>query len=488
MSERLLLGVDEGTTGVKAALFNVRLEPVAEARRDKVNRHPEEGWVEQDGEEVLEAVAAAIAELLADPPGEVVACGLDHQGESVLAWDRETGKPLSPIVVWQDKRSQEVLDRLTDQEEEVKELSGLPFDPYFSAAKLAWLLEHEDSVKEALEAGRLRMGTVDSFLCDRLGAGFATDASTASRTQLHRLGTPGFDRRLCEIFGVPPEVLPEVRDSAGELGTLRHQSWPAELPLRGQVVDQQAALAGAACVVPGRVKATYGTGVFVLAHAGSEIPRPAGGLLPTVAWSIDGGVEYALDGGVFAAGAMLEWMCRELGLAEDPPALSRLAREAESAAGARVLPGLAGIGAPWWRPGARAMIAGIHGGTSGANVARAGLEGIAWRVADVVAAIRETIEVETLRADGGLTNEPLLLQFQADSIGAPVEAAGADATVLGAAALAAVGSGVIDSLERLPELLPADRRVEPERDDDWRRSEHERWREFVRATEALDAS
>jgi glycerol kinase len=488
MSERLLLGVDEGTTGVKAALFNVRLEPVAEARRDKVNRHPEEGWVEQDGEEVLEAVAAAIAELLADPPGEVVACGLDHQGESVLAWDRETGKPLSPIVVWQDKRSQEVLDRLTDREAEVKELSGLPFDPYFSAAKLAWLLEHEDSVKEALEAGRLRMGTVDSFLCDRLGAGFATDASTASRTQLHRLGTPGFDRRLCEIFGVPPEVLPEVRDSAGELGTLRHQSWPAELPLRGQVVDQQAALAGAACVVPGRVKATYGTGVFVLAHAGSEIPRPAGGLLPTVAWSIDGGVEYALDGGVFAAGAMLEWMCRELGLAEDPPALSRLAREAESAAGARVLPGLAGIGAPWWRPGARAMIAGIHGGTSGANVARAGLEGIAWRVADVVAAIRETIEVETLRADGGLTNEPLLLQFQADSIGAPVEAAGADATVLGAAALAAVGSGVIDSLERLPELLPADRRVEPERDDDWRRSEHERWREFVRATEALDAS
>jgi glycerol kinase len=488
MSERLLLGVDEGTTGVKAALFNVRLEPVAEARRDKVNRHPEEGWVEQDGEEVLEAVAAAIAELLADPPGEVVACGLDHQGESVLAWDRETGKPLSPIVVWQDKRSQEVLDRLTDQEEEVKELSGLPFDPYFSAAKLAWLLEHEDSVKEALEAGRLRMGTVDSFLCDRLGAGFATDASTASRTQLHRLGTPGFDRRLCEIFGVPPEVLPEVRDSAGELGTLRHQSWPAELPLRGQVVDQQAALAGAACVVPGRVKATYGTGVFVLAHAGSEIPRPAGGLLPTVAWSIDGGVEYALDGGVFAAGAMLEWMCRELGLAEDPPALSRLAREAESAAGARVLPGLAGIGAPWWRPGARAVIAGIHGGTSGANVARAGLEGIAWRVADVVAAIRETIEVETLRADGGLTNEPLLLQFQADSIGAPVEAAGADATVLGAAALAAVGSGVIDSLERLPELLPADRRVEPERDDDWRRSEHERWRAFVRATEALDAS
>jgi glycerol kinase len=486
MSERLLLGVDEGTTGVKAALFNERLEPVAEARRDKVNRHPQEGWVEQDGEEVLEAVAAAIAELLADPPGEVVACGLDHQGESVFAWDATTGKPLSPIVVWQDKRSQEVLDRLADREEEVKELSGLPFDPYFSAAKLAWLLEHDAAVKEAREAGRLRMGTVDSFLCDRLGAGFATDASTASRTQLHKLGTPGFDPRLCEIFKVPPEVLPEVRDSIGDLGTLRHESWPVELPLRGQVVDQQAALAGAACVVPGRVKATYGTGVFVLAHAGTEIPKPAGGLLPTVAWSIDGRVEYALDGGVFAAGAMLEWLCKELGLAEDPPALSKLAREAESSAGARVLPALAGIGAPWWRPSARAVISGIYGGTSGANVARAALEGIAWRVADVVAAIRETIEVETLRVDGGLTNEPLLLQLQADTIGAPVEAAGADATVLGSAALAAVGSGVIGSLEALPELLPADRRVEAERDDEWRSTEHERWRAFVRATEALD--
>src|SRR6185295_6874576 len=179
-----------------------------------------------------------------------------------------------------------------------------------SAAKLAWLLEHDEDVQRAREAGTLRMGTVDSFLCDRLGAGFATDASTASRTQLHTLGTPGFDPWLCERFGVPIDVLPEVRDTIGELGSLQHESWPVELSLRGQVVDQQAALAGAGCVVPGRVKATYGTGVFVLGHAGDEVPRPAGGLLPTVAWGIDGRVEYAIDGGVFAAGAMLEWMCR----------------------------------------------------------------------------------------------------------------------------------------------------------------------------------
>ena len=488
MSGKLVLGIDEGTTGVKAALFDERLQPVREARRDKVIRHPEEGWVEQDGEEVLAAVVEAVAELFDDPPGDIVACGLDHQGESVLAWDAESGKPLSPIVVWQDKRSQLVLDRLTEREAEVQALSGLPFDPYFSAAKLAWLLENEDAVQQARERGTLRMGTVDSFLCDRLGAGFATDASTASRTQLHTLGKPGFDPELCEIFGVPPDVLPAVRDTAGELGTLTHESWPVELPLRAQVVDQQAALAGAACVVPGRVKATYGTGVFVLAHVGEGIPQSAGGLLPTVAWSIDGRVEYALDGGVFAAGAMLEWLCREMGLAADPPALGELARTAEDARGARVLPGIAGLGAPWWRPKARAVLSGIQGGTSGANVARAALEGIAWRVADIVAAIRETTDVETLRVDGGVTNEPLMLQLQADAIGASVEAAGADATVLGSAALAAVGGGIVTSLSDLTELLPADRRVEPGRDDAWRSAQHESWRAFVEATQALDSA
>ena len=481
----LLLGVDEGTTGVKAALFDERLRPVGEARRDKVNRHPRPGWVEQDGEEVLDAVVGAVAELLGDAPGKVAAIGLDHQGESVLAWDAETGKPLSPIVVWQDKRSQEVLDRLGEHEQRIQELSGLPFDPYFSAAKLAWLLENNEAVQRAREAGTLRMGTVDSFLCDRLGAGFATDVSTASRTQLQRIDAPGWDPWLCEVFGVPPEVLPEVRDTVGDLGALRHESWSAELPLHGQTVDQQAALAGSGCVVPGRVKATYGTGVFVLAHVGEGVPRPAGGLLPTVAWSVKGRVDYALDGGVFAAGAMLEWLCRELGLATDPPALGRLAREAESSEGARVLPALAGIGAPWWKPSARAVVAGLHGGTTRANVARAALEGIAWRVADVVAAIRESTEVATLRVDGGVTNEPLMLQLQADTIGAPVEAAGADATVLGAAALAGLGGGIFTSLEEAAELVPVDRRVEPSRDDAWRKQEHARWRAFVEQAASL---
>src|ERR1700754_3415437 len=212
----LLLGVDEGTTGVKAALFDERLQPVAEARRDKVNRHPKEGWVEQDGNGVLGAVGGAIGELLADPPGEIVACGLDHQGESVLAWDAESGDPLTPIVTWQDKRSQEVLDALDGETAElVRERSRLPLDPYFSAGKLAWLLRNDERVASAVEAGTARLGTVDAWLTDMLGAGYVTDLSTASRTQLAVPGEPDWDAQLLEVFGVPHSALPPLVDSAG---------------------------------------------------------------------------------------------------------------------------------------------------------------------------------------------------------------------------------------------------------------------------------
>ena len=467
----LLIGIDEGTTAVKAVLYDETLTPLREARRRKESRHPHPGWVEQDPEHILDAVVDAVAELLEDAPGEVAGCGLDHQGESVLAWDAETGRPLTPVVVWQDKRQTELLERL--DETAIRDRSGLPLDPYFSAGKLAWLLENVDGLDGA------RLGNVDAWLTDRLGAGFVTDASTASRTQLYRLGDEGWDPWLCERFGVPIDALPPIGDSVGELGVLRHERWPVELPLTARVVDQQAALAGAGCVVAGRVKATYGTGVFALAHVGDEVPAPAGGLLPTVAWRVGGRQQYALDGGVFAAGEMLEWMCRELGLAADPAALGALAREAASSDGVRVLPGITGVGAPWWRPHARGTIAGLTAGTKRAQVARAALEGIAWRVADVIAAVRESVPVEALRVDGGLTNEPALLALQADAIGVPVEQGLADATAAGSAALAAVGAGLLGSVADIAELVPVTGRVEPRRDDAWRESEHAAWRRFV---------
>ncbi|MEK6250673.1 MAG: FGGY family carbohydrate kinase [Actinomycetota bacterium] len=477
----LLLGIDEGTSAVKAVLYDEDLKQLAEARREKPLAHPKPGWVEQDPEVILHAVVEAVAELLDKAPGEITACGLDHQGESVLAWDAESGDPLTPVVTWQDKRSQEILDRLEADggAEAVRERSGMPLDPYFSAGKLSWLLEHDPRVAKARDAGTLRLGTVDSFLCERLGAGFATDPSTASRTQLAVPGEPGWDPELLDAFGVPGDVLPAIEDTAGDLGVLRHESWSQELPLRARCVDQQAALAGAGCVKPGLVKATYGTGVFVLAHVGTERPKPEGGLLPTVAWRVDGKVEYALDGGVFTAGALLEWLSGDLGLAADPPALAALAAEVEDSGGVRVLPALAGLGAPWWRSGARAVLAGMTGGTRPPHIARAALEAIAWRVADVLAVVSEQATPETLRVDGGLTQDPLLMQMQADAAGVSVEHGVVDATAAGAAALAAVGAGVWPSTLTIAERVPVGDRVEPQRDDAWRAVAHAQWRSFV---------
>lgn len=474
----LLLGIDEGTSAVKAVVYDRDLRPVAEARREKALQHPRPGWVEQDPAEVLAAVVAAVGEVLGEVDGEIVACGLDHQGESVLAWDAESGTPLTPIVTWQDKRSQEVLDRLEREgrADRVRELSGMPLDPYFSAGKIAWLLEHDAAVARASDSGTVRIGTVDSFLCDRLGAGFATDPSTASRTQL---GAPEWNPDLLELFGVPADVLPPIADTAGSLGALGHPDWSAELPLTARCVDQQAALAGAGCVSPGLAKATYGTGVFLLAHVGAERPAPAGGLVPTVAWRVAGRTEWALDGGVFTAGALVEWLSRDLGLSDDPPALAAAAASVDDAAGTRILPALAGIGAPWWRPEARGVIAGLTAGVRPAHLARAALEGIAWRVADVLAAVRETTAVEALRVDGGLTRSDLLLQLQADAAGVVVQRGAVDATAAGAAALAAVGAGVYGSTAEIGERIPAGEPVEPARDEGWRRREHEAWRAFV---------
>jgi glycerol kinase len=480
----LLLGIDEGTSAVKAVLYDTDLNVVAEARREKPLSHPRPGWVEQDPELVLAAVVEAVREVLDQADDEITACGLDHQGESVLAWDAEDGVPLTPIVTWQDKRSQEILDRLTanDRGTEVIERSGMPLDPYFSAGKIAWLLEHSEPVARSLDAGTLRIGTVDSFLCDRLGNEFATDPSTASRTQL---GAPEWDPRLLELFGVPAGVLPAIRDTAGGLGALSHPSWPVELPLRAQCVDQQAALAGAGCVRPGLVKATYGTGVFVLAHAGHRRPDPAGGLLPTIAWRVAGALEWAIDGGVFTAGALLEWLSRDLGLAADPAALAASAADVEDGGGVRLLPALAGVGAPWWKPDARAVIAGLTAGSRPAHVARAALEGIAWRVADVVGVMRESVPVEVLRVDGGLTRDPTLLRLQADFAGVSVQRGAVDATAAGAAALAAVGAGLWSSTLEIEERIPVGETVEPEWDPRSRESAHAEWRVFVETAAAL---
>ncbi len=493
MSSGLLLGIDEGTTAVKAALFDFDLRVVAEARRPVPVAHPRPGWVEQDPELILAAVVDAVAEVLGSGGGrEIIAAGLDHQGESVLAWDAHSGRALTEVIVWQDKRQESLLAEIAATaggSGAAVERSGLPLDPYFSAGKLAWLLANDEAVRRARDAGSLRLGTVDAFIADRLGARFATDLSTASRTQLLAVGGRNWDEELMTLFGVRPDWLPAIGPTFGSLGELVHESWPAAIPLTAQLVDQQAALAGSGAVRPGDVKATYGTGVFVLGR--TEGPVLARGLLPTVAWAQAdagggvGGVAYALDGGVFAAGSLLDWLAGGLGLAADAASLAARAAEVEDSAGVIVLPALAGLGAPWWLPAAHGVIAGLHPAVGPGHVARAALEAIAWRVADIVEAMAEVAAVRGLRVDGGLTNDPTLLQIQADALGIPLSAGRADVTVLGAAMLAGVGAGVFASVEDAAERLSQGRVVEPGSDPTERSLARARWLEFVQAAARL---
>jgi glycerol kinase len=487
LSSPLLLGIDEGTTAVKAALFDADLQAVAEARRPVPVTHPAPGLVEQDPELILEAVVDAVAELLEQAGGrEVRAGGIAHQGESVLAWDAAGGDPLTSVIVWQDKRQESLLAEIEPQ---AVARSGLPLDPYFSAGKLAWLLAHHAEVGQARDAGSLRLGTVDAFLTDRLGGRFASDLSTASRTQLLALGGRDWDEELLAAFGLARASLPALGPTFGSLGELRSPRWPTAIPLSAQLVDQQAALAGSGAVGSGELKATYGTGVFVLGR--TEGPVRAGGLLPTIAWGApdgDGGIgeiAYALDGGVFAAGALLDWLAEGLGLAADARALAAAAATVQDSAGVVLLPALAGLGAPWWRPGAHGVIAGLHPAVEAAHIARAALEAIAWRVADIVDAMAEVVQVQSLRVDGGLTNDHTLLEIQADALGLPLIVGRADATVLGVAMLAGVGAGMFASVEEAALRLPRGRVVKPSGGAAERLGRRERWRAFVQASAEL---
>ena len=403
--------------------------------------------MEQDAEEVLDRGCrrrGGSAQLARERAEEIAACGLDHQGESVLAWDAETGKPLTPIVTWQDKRSQEMLDRLEadGRAEKVVERSGMPLDPYFSAGKARpGCSSTTTRSRRPRERGTLRLGTVDSFLCDRLGAGFATDPSTASRTQL---GAPEWDAELLEIFGVPLEALPEIADTAGDLGTLRHPSWPVELPLRARCVDQQAALAGAGCVDPGpRQGDLRHRRLRPRPRRRASGPSASGGLLPTVAWRVGGQVEWAIDGGVFTAGALLEWLTRDLGLAEDPPALAAAAAEVEDAGGVRVLPALAGT--------RRALVAlrrprrprrhdrrDPSRATSAARRSRRSPGG-SPTCSPPFASRSPSRRCASTAASRAIR---LCSSCRPTAAGIPVERGAVDATAAGAAALAAVGAGI----------------------------------------------
>jgi glycerol kinase len=480
----VVVGIDQGTTGTRTVAFDERFSVLAQAYRRVPVEHPRPGWVEKDAEAVITSVSETLAEVAAAVGSDrITAVGLDNEGESVVAWDAETLRPLAPAIVWSCRRSEGIVEELAaaGAGDRVHDLAGTRLDPYFSSTKITWLLRESEAVRDAAAAGRARFGTFDAYVCARLGDAPRTEPSTAARTQLQELARPGsWSRELCDVFGVDPATLPEIGPSVGDAGSLRVEGVERPLPLRALLVDQTAALAGHGAVAAGTAKATYGTGIFLLAHAGEEPPTDASGLLPTVAWQVAGRSDYALDGGVFSAGSAIDWLV-SLGLAGAPQDTGDLAASVPDSGGVRFLPALTGLGAPWWRPDARATWAGMTAHTTPAHLVRAALESLCFRVRDIVEALRAAgLAPAALGVDGGMTANPWLMQRQADVLGIPVRiAATAEATALGAAAAAGVGAGCW-TLADLASLGEGGRTVDPGRGSEpAREDEYAAWRAFV---------
>jgi glycerol kinase len=440
-----ILAIDQGTTATKALIMSPEgeVESFASARVQRY--YPQAGWVEQDAVELWESVLAAVGQL---PRQEIIAIGVASQRESVLVWDRRTGHPLTPCISWQCTRGAGICAALRADgvEDLVWERTGLPLGPMFSASKLSFLLASDPSLRAAAESGTALAGTIDSWLAWNLSGGalHVTDAGNASRTMLLDTGRLRWDTTLLELFKVPSTMLAAVVATSGLLGEAVPQGGLPRAPIAALAADSHAAMYGLGCTQPGTAKATYGTGTSLASPTGRERIRSNHGLASSVAWLGDGPT-YALEGNVLSSGATVDWVGRLLGL-DTALAVEKLARTVPGAGGVHVVPGFAGLGAPYWRPEARGQISGLTFGTGPAELARAAIESIAFQVADLVTALEQDThsQLEQLRADGGATSNDVLMQFQADLLGRPVIRAHApDAAAMGAAYLAAIAVGAM---------------------------------------------
>jgi len=460
------------------------------AQREFRQLYPRPGWVEHDPLEIWESQLGVAQEALRQAgveAREVVALGLTNQRETTLVFERGTGRPLYNAIVWQDRRTASLCQELKAQglEPLFRERTGLLLDPYFSGTKLAWLLANVPGLRERAEKGEVLFGTVDTWLLYRLTGGrvHATDSSNASRTLLFNLHTLSWDEELLGILGIPPAMLPEVRPSDGEFGATLPELFGAPIPIRGVLGDQQAALFGQAALAAGQGKCTYGTGAFLLLNTGERpVPSPKG-LLSTVAWSVRGKVSYALEGSVFMAGAVVGWL-QGLGLIRESAEVEALAREVADSGGVYLVPAFTGLGAPYWDPYARGAILGLTRGTSRAHLARAALEGVAFQVLDVVRAMEGEagLSLKELRVDGGMAQNALFLEIQADLLGVPVlRPRVTETTALGAAWMAGVGAGVL-GLEAVREAWTLEARFLPRLSPSRREALYQGWRRAVERT------
>jgi len=449
----LILVLDAGTTSTRAMLFTPAGALRGLEQRELTQHYPQPGWVEHDTSEIWEKTLACARSVVhaAGGAGRLAAIGITNQRETVVAWDKLTGQPLHRALVWQDRRTADFCASLREsgQEPVVQAATGLLLDPYFSGTKMRWLVDNVPAVAEAAAAGRLALGTVESWLTWKLSGGaHVTDASNASRTLLLPLSGPTWDAGLCDMLGVPLAALPEVTDNAGRFATTVPDLLGAAIPIAGLVGDQQSATIGQGCLRPGETKATFGTGAFVLANMGAEVPRSGHRLLGTVLCQIDGARTYALEGSVFVAGSLVKWLRDGLGIIASAAETEALARSVPDSGGVTIVPALAGLGAPHWRPEARGVITGMSFSTTRAHLARAALEAMAMQTADLAAAFAaDGAGWTALRIDGGMSANDWMAQDLADVLRVPVERPEfVETTALGAAMLAAVGTGLHGSL------------------------------------------
>ncbi|MEM1364053.1 MAG: glycerol kinase GlpK [Pseudomonadota bacterium] len=486
-----ILSLDQGTTSSRAIVFNDAGDQVAIAQEEFEQHFPKPGWVEHDANKIWESQLKVAREAIHSAglkASDIAGIGITNQRETVVAWDTSTGEPLTRAIVWQDRRTEPLCAQLREagHEPEVQAKTGLLLDPYFSGTKMRWMLDNVAEVKAAEQAGTLAVGTVECWLVFKLTAGeeHITDASNASRTLLMGLTDAQFDEDLCGLFGVPKSALPNVTDMSGALAETDAALFGRAIPITGLAGDQQAATIGQACLSPGQTKATYGTGAFVLTNQGAAPPKSDNRLLGTVLTQLSGERTYAIEGSVFVAGSLVQWLRDSLGIVEVASQTEELARSIPSSGGVIIVPALAGLGAPHWRPNARGVISGLTFATGKAELARAALEAMAHQTHDLAEAFgADGTRWETLRIGGGMAANDWMAQDLSNILNVPVERPEfVETTALGAAMLAATGAGLYkDLLSAAANMRGELKRFEPDMTEDIRSDRLERWKKALSA-------
>jgi glycerol kinase len=490
VAARYILALDQGTTSSRSLLFDEKGRVAGVAQREFTQHFPQPGWVEHDAREIWDTQLATIRDALRSAgvaPRDIAAVGITNQRETTVLWDRATGEPVAPAIVWQDRRTAAACEELraAGHEPDVSRRTGLLFDPYFSGTKLAWLLDHVPRARERAARGELAFGTIDSWLLFKLGGHrhHVTDATNASRTLLYNLRTGDWDDHLLELLRVPRACLPRIVDSCLEADSaIEIDLDGVRLPVTGIAGDQQAALFGQGCTRPGMAKNTYGTGCFALSFTGSEPQYSRHRLLTTVASRRRGVAQFALEGGVFMGGATVQWLRDGLGIIQSSSEVEALASSVADSGDVYLVPAFAGLGAPQWDAAARGIIVGLTRGSTRAHVARAAVESIAFQTADLIEAMQQDCgkPLSELRVDGGAARNDLLMQFQADLLGVPVlRPVNTETTAFGAAAFAGLGIGLWQSNEELASLWRLEKRFEPQLARDKAAERRGRWLQAV---------